>query len=279
MDKLEDVHVLCLNAACGVNHEDADVAVLNGTDGAHDAVELQVFGHLVLTPYACRVDQVEVEAELVVAGVDGVARGTGNVGHDVTLLADKGIDEARLAGVGTSHDGETGNALLQIVARLLGQHLQYFVEQVARAAAGSCTDAERVAQPQFVELVLSVQVLAVISLVGHEQRRQFGTAQYLSHVQIPVGDSVLDVAEEEHQVGLLGGNDDLLADFLLEDIVRVDHPAAGIDDRELASVPLTLAVLPVACRAGFIAHNGLTRLGQTVKQGRLSHIRAPYDGY
>lgn len=64
--ELEDVHILRLDAACCVEHEDADVGVLDSADGAHHRVELQVFRHLVLAADAGCVYEVEVEAELVV---------------------------------------------------------------------------------------------------------------------------------------------------------------------------------------------------------------------
>ena len=183
----------------------------------------------------------------------------------MAVLADEGVDEARLAGIRTAHDGEAGDALLQFVGLLLGQHLEDVVEQVARARARGGADAEGVAQTQLIEVVLAIEVAVVVGLVGHEHDRQLRAAQNLGHVHVPVGHAVLDVAQEEHQVGLLRGDDDLLADLLLEDVVRVDHPAARVDDGELTAVPLALAVLAVARRTGLVAHDGLPALCQSVE--------------
>ena len=118
LDKLEDVHILAFDAAGGVNEQDAHVGVFDGADGAHHAVELKVFRHLVLLADTRRVHEVEVEAELVVAREDGVACGAGNVGDDVAVFSDEGIDERTLAGVGTSHHRETRDVGLALVGRL-----------------------------------------------------------------------------------------------------------------------------------------------------------------
>ena len=114
LDELEDVHVLRLDATCGVNHEDADVGILNGTDRTHDAVELEVFRHLVLTTDAGSIDEIEVEAELVVLGINRIARGTGNLSDDITVLTDEGVDDAGLAGIGTTYNGKARGVVVDV---------------------------------------------------------------------------------------------------------------------------------------------------------------------
>ena len=131
----EDVEVLPLHAARGVQHQDADVGVLDGADGAHHGVVLQVLVDLILLAYTSRVYQIEVEAELVVTSIDGVARGAGNVGHDVTLLADECIHDGRLAHVGPSHHGKAGHLVLYRLGGLFAELADEQVQEVARAAA------------------------------------------------------------------------------------------------------------------------------------------------
>ena len=89
----EDVGVLSLDAAGGVNHQDTHIGRLDCADGAYHRVIFYILGDFLLLAYSGGVDQVEVEAELVVASVDGVACGAGDVGHDVAVLADEGVDE------------------------------------------------------------------------------------------------------------------------------------------------------------------------------------------
>ena len=103
------------------------------------------------------------------------------------------------------------------------------VEQVASTGTGGSTDTEGVAEAELIELVLTVEVLAVVGLVCHEHDGKFGAAQDEGNVLVEVGEAVLDIDQEQHEVGLLSSNDDLLANLLLEDVVAVDNPAASID--------------------------------------------------
>ena len=264
--ELEYVHVLRLYAARGVEHEYAHVRVLYGAYGAHHRVELQVLRHLVLAAYAGRVNKVEVEAELVEARVYAVARGARYLRHDVAILAYECVDDAALAGVGSAHYGEAGDAFLYGLAALVLELREHEVEQVARAAARSCAYALRVAESEGVELRCVVNLVVVVGLVGHEYHWQLGAAQYLCHVLIPVGESRLRVYEEEHEVGLLRGHEHLAAYGILEYIIGVDHPSACVYYGEFASVPLALAVLAVACGACRVADYRAARLGEAIEE-------------
>ena len=86
LDDREDVDILRLDASCGVDDEDAHVAVLDGANATQHRVVLDVLIHLVLLAYTGGVDEIEVEAKLVVSRVDAVAGGASDVGHDVALL-------------------------------------------------------------------------------------------------------------------------------------------------------------------------------------------------
>ena len=219
LDELEDVHILRLDTTGGVKHQDTHVAVLDSPDGTHHGVELQILCHLVLTTDTSGIHQVEVEAKLIVTGIDGVAGGTGNLRHDVTILADEGVDDARLAGIRTTYHRKAGDAFLQIVLGFLGQHPDDLIEQVAGTTAGSGADGPGITQSELIELILIVEVLTVVCLVGDQDHRQLGTPQDLSHVHVPARHTVVDVTEEQHQVGFLSGNDHLFTDLLFKDIV------------------------------------------------------------
>ena len=76
-----------------IEHEDGHIAVFDGADGAQHTVELDVFLHLALLAESSRVDEHELHAEGLVTRVVGVAGGAGDVGHNVTVGAEEGIDQ------------------------------------------------------------------------------------------------------------------------------------------------------------------------------------------
>ena len=146
LDDLEDVHVLRLNTARGINHQDANVAVLDGTDGAHDTVKLQIFRDFVFAADSCRVDQIEIKPELVVTSVNGVARRAGNLGHDIPVFSDKSIDDARFSHIWATYHGKAGDAVFEQFALVLTEFGENNIQQVARPAARGRADAVRLAQ-------------------------------------------------------------------------------------------------------------------------------------
>ena len=217
-------------------------------------------------------DEVEIEAKLIETCIDAVARGARNLGHDVAVLADESVDDARLTGVRTSHDGEAGNVVVHNLLGLLGQRSDHNIEQDARSATCGSADALGVAQSELVELGGLVGLTAVVDLVGHKDHGQLGAAKNGGHVLIPIGEARLHIHEEEHEVGLLGSHLHLFADGTFEDVVGLHYPSAGIDDGELLSVPLALAVLAVARGTGCVTDDGLAALRQTVEKRGLAHI-------
>ena len=70
-------------------------------------------------------------------GVDGVARGAGNVGHDGAVGAQDAVEQRGLTGVGAADDGHVQRIgeLVGDFVLLLGQQGHDVVEQVARAVA------------------------------------------------------------------------------------------------------------------------------------------------
>ena len=88
--------------------------------GTHHAVEFQVLRHLVLFTDAGGVHKVEIESELVVFGKDRIACGACNVGDNVTIFADEGVDKGAFPGIRATDDrkaGDVGVALVDLVGR------------------------------------------------------------------------------------------------------------------------------------------------------------------
>ena len=278
-NQVVDVQILRLEPLLGVEHQDADVGILDGADGAHDRVELEVLHRLALLAHAGRVDQIEVHAELVVARANRVARGAGNRGDDVALLAQQGVGHRRLAHVGAADDGDARQLVLLLGRDILGQRLQNGVHHVARAAARHRRDAVGVAQPERIEFVREVNLVVVVHLVADEQHLFRRAAQDVGHHHVEVGDTRRDLDQKEDDVCLVDGQQYLAADFVLEDVLRVDRIAARVDDRELLAVPVGAAVVAVARGAGRGVDDGLTLADEPVEKGAFADIGAAYYCY
>ena len=278
-DQVVDVQVLRFESLPGVDHQDADVRIFDGAYRAHHRVEFEVLHRLALLAHAGRVDEVEIHAELVVAGMDRVAGGPGDGGHDVALLAQQGVRERRLADVGTPHDGDVGQVFVLLGGRFHGQCVQNGVHQVARAASRHRRDAVGIAQPQGVELVRGVDLVVVVDLVADEDHLLRGAAQDVGHQHVEVGDAGAYLHEEEDHVGLVDGQQDLTADFVLENILRIDGVPARVDDGKLLAVPVGLAVMAVAGGSGRRVDDGLPFAHEAVEEGAFADVRTAHDCY
>ena len=194
--------------------------MLDGPDGAHDRVELQVFVHLGLLAYAGGVDQHELVAELVVVGFDAVAGGAGDGGDYVPLLAEQGVGEGRFAHVRLPdyrHPGQSGVRIGLVL--LFRKRLHHRVHEVAGAAAVGGGDAVHVAEAQAVELVGVVHLFAGIHLVHAQDYGLFAAAEHVGNSGVVVGHTGGGLHHEDDYVGLVDGDGHLAADCGFENVL------------------------------------------------------------
>ncbi len=86
------------------------------------------------------------------------------------------------------------------------------------------------------------------------------------------------VDEEDDDVGLLGGEQRLIADRRLEVVDRAGLDAAGVDEHELDAVPVRAVIAAVARDAARLVNDGLGRLGDTVHERGLADVRSADHG-
>ena len=275
----EDVGVLRLDASCGIYEQDAHIRVLYGSDRADYGVVLYVLVHLLLLAYACGVHQIEVETELVVPVIDRVSGGARDVCDYMTLLSYEGVYNGGFTGVRASYDGESGHARLRLLFFLLRQILDDDVQEVAGAESGRGGHIHRVSKAEGIELRHIEAGIVDIAFIGHQDYRFPGTPQYLRHMVIQVRDTVGSIHHEEDYIRFVHRHVYLLVYFLLENILGVHHPAAGVDNRELPAAPVHLAVLSVARGAGRGVYYCGACLRQAVEEGGLAYIGASYYRY
>ena len=85
-----------------------------------------------------------------------------------------------------------------------------------------------------------------------------GWAEDGSQEQVEVCDSGADLDEEEDHVGLVDGQEDLAADLVFENILRVDGVSSGADYGEFASVSVGFSVMAASGRFGRLRDVGLS---------------------
>jgi hypothetical protein len=80
-------------------------------------------------------------------------------------------------------------------------------------------------------------------------------------------------------MGFLYGDQHLLADLALKNIIAMGHKASSVNNIETFSRPFGNAILPVAGYARCIFDNGFPLFKKPVEQGAFAHIRPAYYRY
>ena len=215
-------------------------------------------------------------------GVDGIARGAGDVGHDGTVGAQDAVEQRGLTGVGAADDGHVQRIreLVGDLVLLFGQQGHDVVEQVARAVAmqgrerRGLADAERIELPDVVILAIGV-----VELVHQQKDRLAAALEHAGDRLVLLGDAGATVDHKQDDGGFLGGGKGLVADGRGKDVVALKRlNAARVDDGELAAVPIGRVIRAVARDAARLVDDGVRGLGQAVNERGLAHVGASDDG-
>ena len=182
--------------------------------------------------------------------VDGVARGSGNVGHDGAVGAQDAVEQRGLTGVGAADDGDVQRVgeLIGDLVLFLGKQGHDVVEQVARAMTvqgrerRGLTDAERIELPDAVVLAIGV-----VELVYQQKDRLVAALEHAGDRLVLLGDAGAAVDHKQDDGGFLGGGERLVADGRGKDVIALERlDAARVDDGELAAVPIGRVIRAVA---------------------------------
>ena len=138
-------------------------------------------------------------------------------------------------------------------------------------------DDQRLAESELVQLLGGAHGGRVVDLVGDEHDGDAPTAQHLGDLEIVGQRAGAAVDHEEHDVGRVDGQLDLLADVPGERRLLRGVVAAGVDHAHQAAFPLDLDVLAVASHARRLVHHSLTRTAQAVHEGGLAGVRRADD--
>ena len=175
-------------------------------------------------------------------GVDGVARGAGNVRDDGAVGAQDAVEQRGLTGVRTADDGDVQciGELVGDLVLFLGEQGHDVIEQVARAMAvkgrerRGLTDAERIELPDAVVLAIGV-----VELVHQQKDRLVAALEHAGDRLVLLGDAGAAVDHKQDDGGFLGGGERLIADGRGKDVVALERlDTARVDDGELTAVPI-----------------------------------------
>ena len=280
--KTHDLLVLLGDAHGGIDDEQRHVSAVDGAQAADHGVVLDVLVHGALLANARGVDHAVVLAVAFDDGVDGIARGAGDVGNDGAVGAQDAVEQRGLTSVGAADDGHVQRIgeLVGDLVLLLGQQGNDVVEQVAGAVAVQRRERRGLADTERIELPDAVVLaIGVVELVHQQKDRLVAALEHAGDRLVLLGDAGAAVDHKQDDGGFLGGGERLVADGRGKHVIALERlDAARVDDGELAAVPIGCVIRAVARDAARLVDDGVRGLGQAVNERGLAHVGASDDG-
>ena len=295
-DEIGDGEILVLDRALGIDQQHHDLGEADRANAVARAQEL--LGCLRHPGFAAQTGRIE-EAHLAprpfeVAG-DRVARQPRLGSRDHALLAEEGVDQRRLAGVGAPDDGNAdgprrtslkagiGLRLVRRLAalpddRLQAQRRQHIGHEVDQAFAVLGRDGDRLAEAQLESGVEARLPYAPLALIGDDDNRAPRGAHELGEHLVARRHAFARIDQEQHEIGLGERRLGLLAHALGDRPAFCLLEARRIDDRDGVAGEIRLARAAVARQPRHIGDEGRALARQTVEQRRLADVGPADDG-
>ena len=296
----KQIQIVFDHAFTRIHDEDDHVRVLDRLQRLDHRELFHGLEDLAAATHTSRIDQGVLFVVAFERDVDAVAGGTGLVIDNDPLLAKHAVDQRRLAHVGPADDRDLDAILfarpwdaLQFLAfgdRLalftfafgnfgvvLGEHAERLLQHMADPAAMGGGNRQSVTKTQRTEFRAGDIGINAVDLVRHEKVALVHLAQVFGNHLIARRHASTRIDHEHDSIGLLHGLQGLLR-HLGVDAFLIPCQTTGIDDDVGATLPLGLAILAITGQTGIFRHDGVTALGQTVKQGGLANVRAAHQG-
>ena len=274
-----DLRILLGHAVVGVEQNQAHVRALDGGNGAHIAVLFHRVVYLGFAAHSGGVDEQVLAGFVFKIAVDGVARRAGNIGDDHAFLAEDTVEQARLADIRLSDDGDLDDVLVILVLVIFRERVHARIEQVARAVSVHRRDLDRVTETERVKLIrVRVHAAGLVTFVDRQYHRLFRLFEHRGDLRVRRGQPDRYVHDHDDDVRRFDGDLRLTAHETQHIVVRARLDAAGIHEQEIASVPLAVAVNAVARHTGGILHNRHAASCELIKEHRLADVRSADDG-
>ena len=264
----------------GVDQQDGQVAALQGVETLEDGDLLDDRFRLPLGSNPGGVDQKVLFFLPADDDVDGVPRRPGHLGGDDPLEARQRVHQGGFPDIGSPDHRDPGDPF-RIGRRFVfhafpgGNPGHDLLEDpvdprtVLRRQREDPVDRERM------ELVDAFLPLPGIHLVRGEEERLVPLPEHPRDLPVERQETVLRVHHEDDEVGFVDGPQHLGADLLDQVVPAARHVAAGIDDREMASVVFRRQGDQIARDPRLVEGDGAPLPGDPVEQGGFADVRPP----
>lgn len=152
------------------------------------------------------------------------------------------------------------------------------VEKIVYATAVLGGDRKDAADAEPMKVIGQADLFVRINFIGRKEQRLSSADEQAGQFEIGGGGFGPGVDDHDHGNRFLKRNFRLPENLRGDEILFFGNNAAGVDDAEVASAPVGLAIEAIASDAGLVANDGAARPDQPVEQRGFSDVRAADDG-
>ena len=278
-DLLDDAHILLRQGSRAIDEHQGDLGLLDRGLGADGGVVVGAGRPVHLAADTRGVDEPPRAAIELNELIDGVTSGAGELVDDDALAAGQRVQQGRLANVGATDEGDatrTAGRQRRGNGRLGREDLHDDVQEIAGATSMQGGNGVGLAQAKAPQVGSVGLLQGRVHLVSGQDDRLLLGAQHLHDALVRGGDADGRIQDEDDSVSQINGDLCLLGDGTIQTL-DVDLPAAGVDEREVASRPFGGVGDAIAGHAGRVLHDRLAPTKDAVDQRGLADVRPADD--
>ena len=211
--------------------------------------------------------------------IKSVARSARDRRDNRALLAKESVQHTRLPNVRPTDKGNSNRVIVRlVVSEIRGKRIDHLIQEIGDTAPGERGNRVHLAQPKLIKLGRVLFPSGIVGLVDHQEQRRAAPAQKVGKVTVGGCHALLDIAEDQDDIGLFHGNFRLDPDLHQQRILGIHRDTTSVDQRVRAPVPLAVRVQTVTGNAGQILDNGNTVAGKPVEKSGFADVGAANNG-
>ena len=130
--------ILLGNSLSRIDHDHDNMCTFYSRNCTNYAVALNLFLDLALTAKTCSINENIFLALPFYLRIDSIASGSGNIGHDHTILSEKAVDKGRFTYVWLTYNSNLRNIVVFFCIKSFRKFLDNFIQHITKSGAVCC---------------------------------------------------------------------------------------------------------------------------------------------
>lgn len=201
MGDARDLRVLLRDALRPVDEQQHHVGALHGSDGADDAVALDLLLHLILAAQPGGVNQNILPAVVFHRRVNGIPGSTRKLRDDHTRIPRQPVHKGGFSHIRLSDNRDLRPLILLICTVLPGEVLHNLIQQLAEPEHPRTGNRKRLTHAKIVKFIdVHHQLFKAVHLVHRQNHRLFRAPQHVGDLRVRILQPLAHVHKKNNDI-------------------------------------------------------------------------------